>query len=564
MRRLATLLVLVAACAGFVVLAGGAGDEQAGKEFRVELDNAFGLIEGGDFKVAGVRAGEITKLDLDRRTKHALVGFKVTEKGFGSIRTDATCNVAPQSLVGEYYVDCEPGKKGKELAEGDVIPVERTTSTVPPDLVNNIMRRPYRERLSFIIAELGAAVAGNADNLNAAVRRAVPALRETNRVLAILANQNQVLADLAKNADEVIGELADKRRDVGRFVVEARDISQTSATRDRDIAAGFRRLPTFLRELKPTMAELESTVEEQGPALRNLSQSAEQMERLFENLPPFADASRPALRSLGKAAVAGRAAVGPARATVGELEKYSTGAPEVGKNLAIILEHLDDRSYSAEEDPRSPGGKGYTGLEALLTYFYDQTLAINVHDGTSHILNAFPHEGVCAEYADIKAAKELAKECSQGLGPKSIGINFPDATAPKGYDGADRGPKKDPDADPVPPSARRTRAVRPKDEVIPADAHGDAFVPRDDDRRGGDRKPEGDKPKAAPPVELPKLDDILPGGGGDPPKAPEAPKAPETPSVPPPSVPDATKRLPTLSNEERRDSSEQLMDFLFG
>src|SRR3712207_8864019 len=59
-----------------VLVAGGAGEEQAGKEFKVELDNAFGLIEQGDFKIAGVRAGEITKLDLNRKTKRAIVSFK--------------------------------------------------------------------------------------------------------------------------------------------------------------------------------------------------------------------------------------------------------------------------------------------------------------------------------------------------------------------------------------------------------------------------------------------------------------------------------------------------------
>jgi len=562
-RRVVSALVLAAAAAGFVLLAGGASsDSAAGKEFKVELDNAFGLITGGDFKVAGVRAGQITSLDLDVKTKRAIVGFEISEAGFGSLRSDATCNVAPQSLVGEYYVDCEPGTKGEELEEGDTIPVERTTSTVPPDLVNNIMRRPYRERLSFIIAELGAAVGGNAENLNAAVRRAVPALRETNKVLAILARQNQVLADLAKNADVVIGELAENRDDVGRFVVEARDISQTSAARDREIAAGFRRLPTFLRELRPTMAELEGAVDEQGPALQNLAESAGQVERLFENLPPFARASRPAIRSLGEASKAGSKAVGPARATVGELAKYSQGAPEMGKNLSIILDHLDDREFSVEEDPRSPGGKGYTGLEALLQYIFDQTLAINVHDGATHILNAFPHEGVCAQYADIKAAKEHAEECSQALGPKQVGINFPDATAPPGYDGSDRGPNPGNDPDPTRPAERATRRARPDDEVIPPDAreHGPARPSRPErDAPSGGERPKGDAaPK--PPVQLPKLDDILPGGGSDP--APQTPKVPDV--VPPSGVPAIDgKRLP-LSAAQRRRSSEELLDYLFG
>ena len=562
MRRVASALLLAAAAAAFLLFAGGASDGPKGKEFKVELDNAFGLIEGGDFKIAGVRAGQISELDLAWKTKRAIVSFKIEESGFGSIRSDATCNVAPQSLVGEYYVDCEPGKKGKELDEGDTIPVEQTTSTVPPDLVNNIMRRPYRERLSFIIAELGAAVGGNADNLNAAIRRAVPALRETNKVLAILADQNQVLADLAKNADEVIGELADKKQDVSRWVTSTKEISQTSAERSRDIAAGFERLPTFLRELRPTMAELESTVEEQGPALRNLARTSGQVERLFENLPPFAEAAGPAFRSLGKASKAGSEAIAPARATVGELSKYSEQAPEVGKNLAIILKHLDDRDFSAEEDPRSPGGKGYTGLEALLTYFYDQTLAINVHDGNTHILNAFPHEGVCAQYADIKSAKEHAKECSQALGPNKVGINFKDDSAPPGYDGADRGPNRGDDKDPTPPTRRE---ARPADEVIPPDVRdGDVRERKGDGERGrggdgGGSKPGADAPK--PPVELPKLDDILPGGGDPKPEVPQAPQAPE---VTPPSVPDVTKRLPTLSQSDRRQSGEELLNFLLG
>ena len=316
MKRIAAIALVLLAAGGIVVMA-GAGDSSPDKpQYTVELDNAFGLIEGGDFKVAGVRAGTIDKLTVDRKTKRALVDFTVTETGFGSLREDVECQVAPQSLVGEYFVDCAPGTSRKELEPGSTIPVSRTSSTVPPDLVNNIMRLPRRERFRIILGELGAAVAGNAGNLNAAIRRAVPALRETNRVLAILSRQNQILADLARDADTVIGDLAGNRRDVARWVVEARDTARTSAERDRDIARGFERLPRFLAELEPTMVELGKTADNQGPALRNLAASSERLEELFDRLPAFADANRPALRSLGEASVKGREAVKPAQATV--------------------------------------------------------------------------------------------------------------------------------------------------------------------------------------------------------------------------------------------------------
>ena len=535
MRRVLGTFVVLLAAGVIVVLGGGASgggsSGGAGNVFKVELDNAFGLTEGGDFKVAGVRAGKIRSMELDTRTKRAIVEFEITQDGFGSLRADTRCAVAPQSLIGEYYVDCQPGRSARKLTPGSTIPVERTEGTIPPDLVNNMLRRPYRERLSFILAELGAGVAGNADNLNAALRRANPALRETNRVLALLAKQNQTLADLTRDADRVVGDLAENRTDVARWVTEARDTARASAERDRDLAAGFERLPTFLRELRPTMAELGRTAEAQGPALRNLSASAQQLERLLRNIPPFAEASRPAIDALAKASKEGRSAVKPATATVQELDKYSRGVPELGKNLAIILEHLDDRRFSAELDPRSPGGRGYTGIEALLQYVFDQTMSTNVHDGNVHILKAQPFEGECAAYADIEAAKEKASRCSTALGPNVIGLSFPDATAPPGYDGKDRGgPGSEPSGSALPIPAPRTG---PRDE------------PRNDRPQPGESRPST-------------------------PAAPPSAGAPARPGAPTAPVPDLDKLLPPPPSTppadpgSAEDAQEQLLDFLLG
>ncbi len=429
MRRLLTTLTLLVGLGAFVLFAGGASDGDNGaKKYWVELDNAFGLIEGGDLKVAGVRAGKITEMKIDRATKRALVGIEVTQTGFGSLRTDTTCSARPQSLIGEYFIDCLPGTAAQELEQDATIPVERTSSTVAPDLVNNVLRRPYRERFSIILNELGAAVAGNAENLNDAVRRAVPALRETNKVLAVLGRQNKILGDLVRDGDEVIGDLTENRKDVTRWVDEARDTAQASAERRQELAEGFRKLPRFLAELQPAMAALGRVASEQTPALRDLNVSAGQLERLFGNLEPFAEASRPAFKALGEASEQGREAVRKLPETVAELDRFTKGAPELGKNLAIVLEHLDDRSFAVEKDPRSPGGQGYTGLEALLSYVYDQTLSTNIFDHNVHYLKVAVFESDCANYADIERAKTLEAQCGARVGPNAIGINFPDPT----------------------------------------------------------------------------------------------------------------------------------------
>jgi virulence factor Mce-like protein len=505
-KRLLGILATLVAAGAFVVLATGAGDSDSSENgtYWVELDNAFGLITGADLKVAGVRAGKITALRLDQRTHRALVGIKVDTDGFGSLRTDVRCESRPQSLIGEYFLDCNPGTSPKKLAPGAHIPVTQTASTIAPDLIGDIMRRPYRERFSIILGELGAGVGGNAESLNSAIRRAAPALRETDKVLAKLAAQNQVLKNLVTDADRVIGDMSNNRKDVARWVVEARNTATASAERRSEISAGWRKLPGFLEEMRPAMASLGDVARNQTPALRNLDASAQNLERFFDLLGPFADASRPAFKALGRASETGRKAMRAATGTVQLLDRFSGGVPELGKNLAIILEHLDDRQWAVEKDPRSPGGQGYTGIEALLAYVYDQALSTNVFDSNVHYLKVSVAESRCANYADVKRVKEtdgLEEQCGARIGPKAPGLNYRDPTA--GPDGAEQARrlrhKTDRTAEKDPPAEQQPGAQQPG----PA---GDSPLP--DVPKPSVPDP-GSQPKPTlPPVDVPNLPNV--------------------------------------------------------
>src|SRR5579859_2496758 len=198
MKRAIGSLAVLAAVAVFMVLATGSGSGSGSPTYKVELDNAFGLIPGADFKVSGVKAGQISAIDLDPACVkgnpaacRALVTVTVTQSGFGSFHADAFCQSRPQSLIGEYYLECQPGSQGPVLKSGSIIPVSHTQSTIPIDLLNDVMRLPYRERLTLIINELGAAVAGRSGDLQSALQRAVPALTETDNLLNLLANDSQ-------------------------------------------------------------------------------------------------------------------------------------------------------------------------------------------------------------------------------------------------------------------------------------------------------------------------------------------------------------------------------------
>ncbi len=469
MRRLFSLPLLLAAAALLALLL-AAGGESDGRRYTVELDNAFGLVEGGDVRVAGANAGKVLELKLDERTQKALVEVEVTEKGFGSLRADVFCESRPQSPIGEYFLDCLPGTSKKELPPGSRVPVKQTASTIPPDLIQNIMRLPYRERFRLIVNEFGAGVAGRPEDLNEAIRRGVPALRQTSRLLEVLAEHDTVIRDLVTDADTVLKRLADNRKDVGRFVVEARDTASASAERRDDISTNFRKLPDFLEELTPTMASLGEVATEQRPVLVDLNASARELERFFDDAGELSTASRPAIRALGDAAVPGRQAVRAARPQVGELRRFARRTPDLARNLRILLEDFDDPGRAVEPDPRSPGGKGYSGTQALLRYVFSQSLTNNAFDELGYMVRAAAHTDKCAPYADAKVAKDPGMaECRAWLGPNQPGVTTPDpsgagsAAAPsarrKGRRApARRGPRRAPAAAPRAPAAPAPQA----------------------------------------------------------------------------------------------------------
>jgi virulence factor Mce-like protein len=485
MRRILLSGALLAALGVFLFFTVGASSPSPVGKYVIDLDNAFGLTTGADFKVAGVPAGKITKLELPQGCSkgggdtacYAQVDVSVTQKGFGQFRTDAFCQSRPQSLIGEYFVECTPGTKGKVIPPGGTIPRAQTQSTIPFDLLQDVSQMPYRQRLTLIINELGATVAGRSGDLEQALRRAVPALTQTDNLLNLLANDSKTIQALTTDSNTVITDLANNSKDVQRFIEEANNTAKASATQASNISATWHKLPTFLEELKPTMKDLGDAADANEPVLRNLLASASQLHTLFTNLADcsnphndsqcgFSQASLVSLRALGKASVIGKVAVQAARPTIRDLNRMTGGTdclrhdlsldtrghangglksgfrqtclPELAQNLAIVAQDLDDPSRAVEPDTRSPHGKGFSGLEALLWYAFVQPLSINTYTQFGHILNvnAFINP-VCSPYAtpqsianNLKSDPATTRQCYAWYGPNQPGVNETDPSNP--------------------------------------------------------------------------------------------------------------------------------------
>src|SRR5918995_6984877 len=148
MRRIALIVALLGLGAGSLVAVAGANEERT---YTIELDNAFGIVEGSEVRVAGVTQGAVSELHVNR-AKRAVVTAEL-DGPMSQLGEDTVCSSEPQSLIGEYFLNCDP--KGTPLEpRGEVehpdIPVEQTEQTVQPDLVQNTLREPLNRRLQLV------------------------------------------------------------------------------------------------------------------------------------------------------------------------------------------------------------------------------------------------------------------------------------------------------------------------------------------------------------------------------------------------------------------------------
>ena len=550
-RALAALFVVAAATAGAALTVGAGGDSGSDAvRYRLIFDNAFGLVDGGDFRVGGVKAGTTAGFDLEKRKgepPHAVVTAEVTEPGIADFREDASCEIRPQSLIGEYFVDCQPGSSDRRLATDGTgtVPVEQTAATVPVDLVQNIMRRPYRERLRLILTELGTALAGRPDDLREVVRRAHPGLRETTRVLSILGRQNRVIENFIRDADTVIAPLEREKAEVSRWIRETGRAAEVSASRRAELSRTIDLLPQFLDELEPTMAELGDLSDQSVPLLVELERAAPDLDELFTRLGPFARASRPAIDALGEASLEGTRAFRVSEEELDELRALSADAPAFAKPLRQFLETMDDRKRGLENDARAKAGAPpapdptaipdsgpFTGFEAIWNYAFWQTLSINMFDGLAHIVRlGLQLDEDCSQFQS-HPTQAVIEKCNQWLGPDQPGITTPDPTEPGS-------------------SAASVLTERNK----PASRRGERRGPGEPEAGPLPGQRDISKPQVVLPPGIQDLLDSLRPKRPDRPKLPQLPNSPQTPNAPNVPLPD----LPVAP-----DGDESLLDFLLG
>ncbi len=411
MRKALLAIVAVVAVVAIVLLATGEDSDDA-YLVRAIFDNSSFLVSGEEVRVAGATVGEIESVDVTRLGEissyedgrpqaipgKAVMVMKIDDPGFQDFRRDASCTIRPQSLIGEKFIDCRPtlprapGSQPppplREIPEGQrgagqlLLPLEQNSSTVDPDLINNINRLPYVQRFRLILNELGVGLAGRGEDVEEAVKRANPLLRDTTRLLGTLSQQRQQLAQLNADSERILAAMSRERASVAGFFSNAGAAAEASAERGEDLEASFRRLPEFLRELRQTMRGLQGFSDAAAPVFTDLDLATPAFTEATRALTPFSAASTVALRSLGAAAEEAGPKIRAADPVVRAIRNLAQSGAVPTTELAKFL-------VSTEKEG---------GWEGLVDLIYNTTAAANEFDRYGHFLRARVTLSNCVDY----------------------------------------------------------------------------------------------------------------------------------------------------------------------
>jgi phospholipid/cholesterol/gamma-HCH transport system substrate-binding protein len=415
MRRIGLIVAGLLLAAMLIALpAIGSNGSSGTYEVRAIFDNGSFVVPGEEVRVAGAKVGTVKSVDVSNDDEvvsleggpHAVPGkavvvFEIDNSGFKDFKTDASCLIRPQSLIGEKYIDCSPtqphapgtpplpslSKIGDDQPGSGqhLLPLENNGTTVDLDLIQNIQRLPFRDRFRLILNSLGAGLAGRGQDLGEVIDRANPALRQTDRVLKILAEQNQQLASLASNGDTDLAPLAENRTHITGFFRNAAIAAQASAERGTALEEGLRKFPETLHQVRLTLTKLKSFADQGTPLFTDLNAEGKDLSKATVKLTPFANLAIPAFKTLGDAAQSAGPKIAASDPVLSDLASLGEKTGPASNDLASLLDTLAKTG----------------GFQNIMDFIYNTAGNINGYDQFGHYQRGTIQISPCQEYQPV-------------------------------------------------------------------------------------------------------------------------------------------------------------------
>jgi phospholipid/cholesterol/gamma-HCH transport system substrate-binding protein len=278
-------IVLLFGGSAFALLLQG-GVFQSSYHVKAYFTDAAGIVPGDVVTVAGLKAGTVKSMEIE----NGRVAMDLAIDQGIELPKDTRANIKIQTLLGREAVDLVAGGERAMLADGDTIPVSRTTTPIDITDLNDIsvrlLNRSDAGALNQMLKEISDITSGKATQVRTLVDglgKVVTAVDERRDQLShlidslkavstTLANKDDTIVSLIDNLNPVLSNLA-AREDAIKRLLEASDsashetadlITRNRGTLDRTLRA----LHTDLQVLDHHQVDLAATIQYLNSSVR--------------------------------------------------------------------------------------------------------------------------------------------------------------------------------------------------------------------------------------------------------------------------------------------------------
>ena len=226
--------------------------------YAAVFSDVFGLREGDDVRMAGVRVGRVEKIELQGDL--AKVSFVVQNNQ--QLLGTTVASVTYQNIVGQRYLGLSLGNIGEPgpLKPGSTIPIERTD----PSFDVGAMLNGFEPLFSVLNPR-------DADNLTKGVIQSlqgddasiVGLVDQTSRLTESLAGKDEQLGEVITDLNVVVDNLARHNDSLDEIISQTRDAVSTFDARRPELVSSLgsisrvvRQLSTIADEVHPALNEL--------------------------------------------------------------------------------------------------------------------------------------------------------------------------------------------------------------------------------------------------------------------------------------------------------------------
>jgi phospholipid/cholesterol/gamma-HCH transport system substrate-binding protein len=269
LSKLAIFMVVTTMATSVLVLTIGNLSFADKTEYHAIFSDVTAVVEGDDVRIAGVRVGSVTGIDIEDRDL-ARVSFEVDSSV--SLTQSTQAQIRYRNLIGQRYIALSPGEGSTaSLEDGDTIPLSQTAPALDLTVLFQGFQPLFQamspedvNKLAFEIIQVLQGEGGTVENL----------LARTSSLTQELANRDRLIGDTIDNLNGVLTTFGAKDEELSQTITTLQQFA-TGLKNDRQAILGS------LDAVSELAVETADLVSDARPAL---TEDVRQLRRLAGNL----------------------------------------------------------------------------------------------------------------------------------------------------------------------------------------------------------------------------------------------------------------------------------------